>query len=173
MPTGTLKACWNSAPDVLPLTARPAFVAYVGIDEDLGAVAELMREDRPARRRDVRSFRSLSVRQSPPTRIARRTGWPAPAGRRRTWPRARCRRGVAAEERELEVAPRRVREADADVGVAVEPEQRVHAVADAALVERLVEAMRELHLPRPVGRDVRASAGRGGCRRGGWGSMGV
>ena len=63
---------------------------------------------------------------------------------------ALLRRNVACRSRR-----HRVREADADVGVAVQPPQRMHAIAEAPLIERLIEPVRELHLPRPLGRDMR------------------
>src|SRR5438045_2303574 len=50
---------------------------------------------------------------------------------------------------------RRVREADADVGIAVETEERVNAIARVPLIDRLIEAMREFDFPRASRWDMR------------------
>src|SRR5262249_55728029 len=64
--------------------------------------------------------------------------------------------------RELQVGTRGVRQSDADVSVAVQSPQAVQALAEAALVNRLIEPVCELDLPRAVAGDVRGGKGEGG-----------
>ena len=62
---------------------------------------------------------------------------------------------IAAIHRYLEIGPKDIGQADSDIGVAVETEERVHASTEVPLIERLVESMGELHFPGSFGRNVR------------------